>query len=127
MRQSVKSLAASENQSLNESAIAGAIADYYLRNGSSAGRAEQLLAQSLDSQSLRQITEDLVIQKINKIFEEAARDNTEFDESYTALKRPIPAQKISTSHSQVDSSNKEISQSLLEQPKTKKVSIQEQQ
>jgi hypothetical protein len=31
MRQSVKSLQASENRSLNESAIAGALAEYYLQ------------------------------------------------------------------------------------------------
>ena len=31
MRQSVKSLSASENQNLNESAIADAVAEYYIK------------------------------------------------------------------------------------------------
>ena len=67
-----------------------------------------------------------MIKKINKIFDDAAKENNEFEESYTALKRP--AANKSSSHSQIDQSSKEISSSFVDPnpaKPVKKVSIQE--
>jgi len=76
MRQSIQSVGASTNQSLNESAIANAIAEYYM-NGN----------QSMDSQQLKKVTEEMVINKINNIFDQVQEDNREFEESYQGLRK----------------------------------------
>lgn len=89
MRQSIKSLKASENQSLNESAIAGALAEYYLQ-GQNVNKS--IDAGSVGSQDLRNIGEEVIIQKLNKIFDEMQKDNQEFEESYTSLKGPKKTQ-----------------------------------
>ena len=97
MRQSIQSIAASENKSLNESALAGALAEYLLtgsagKNGMPTGG----LDKSLDSQKFRAIGEELIIEKLNKIFDEVKADNKEFEESYQSLKKSPerPAKKV---------------------------------
>jgi hypothetical protein len=42
----------------------------------------------------RRIGEDMIIQKINKIFDEAARDREDFEASYIDLDRPKPKKDI---------------------------------
>lgn len=65
--------------------MAGAIADYYMHG--SAGKQANLSRQSIDSTQLKRVTEDMVTQKINKIFDEIHGDNEEFEQSYQGLKK----------------------------------------
>ena len=81
MRQSIQSLAASENQSLNESAVAGALAEYMMYGSAARPTA------SIDTET-RRIGEEMIVEKINKIFDEAQKDNREFEDSYQSLKKP---------------------------------------
>lgn len=81
MRQSIQSLAASENQSLNESAVAGALAEYMMYGSAARPTA------SIDTET-RRIGEEMILEKINKIFDEAQKDNKEFEDSYQSLKKP---------------------------------------
>lgn len=74
----MQSLAASDALSLNESAIAGALAEYMI-NGSAARN--QSTNASIDTE-VRRFGEEMVIEKINKIFDEARNDKEEFEESY---------------------------------------------
>lgn len=68
MRQSIRSLAASEAQSLNESAIAEAIADY-IQKGGEGSQNQSSPDRKLDSDKMRAVSEELVIDKINRIFD----------------------------------------------------------
>mgnify|MGYP006893264221 CR=1 FL=1 len=92
-------------------------------NGSVAG-GRQSVGQSIDSVQLKKVTEDMVIQKINKIFDDVQGDNNEFEESYTGLKK-------NTSRVDKSLSNDISSDNLagLQQPKSasKKVTILDQE
>jgi len=66
--------------------VAGAIADYYMY-GSSGNMYVQPSRQSVDSQQLKKVTEDMVVTKINMIFDEIKGDNDEFEQSYQGLKK----------------------------------------
>lgn len=91
VRQSIRSLNASENQSLNESAVANAIADYYIHGSSHPHRGGSVHA-SIDSAQMKRLTEEMIISKINNIFDEVRKDNDEFEESYIGTKKsPIYA------------------------------------
>lgn len=94
MRQSIKSLDASERQSLNESAIANAITDYYI-NGQQP--MTNRVNQSMDSRQLKQITEEMIVEKINRIFEDARNDNQEFEDSYHGFKKSSSRIQMDTS------------------------------
>lgn len=87
MRQSIKSLKASENQSLNESMVIGALAEYYL-NGTVKG--SPALDQSIEAQSMqvRKAGEEAILEKINQIFDEQL-EAREFQSSYQKTKAPM--------------------------------------
>lgn len=51
------------------------------------GSAQRPAAASMDSET-RRFGEELIIQKLNKIFDEAKKDTQEFEESYHSLKKP---------------------------------------
>ena len=55
--------------------------------GSNKGANNTMSRDSINSSSMRKVTEDMVVQKINKIFDEIQGDNNEFEESYTGLKK----------------------------------------
>lgn len=61
--------------------MAGALAEYMMYG--SAPRP----AASIDAETKR-IGEEMVIEKINKIFDEAQKENKEFEDSYQSLKKP---------------------------------------
>lgn len=87
MRQSIQSMQASEAQSLNESAVAGAIAEYYMQGSQPRDLAG---ARSLDSAQMKEITEQVVTEKLNRIFDEFRADEKEFDAGYVSLPQTRP-------------------------------------
>ena len=76
MRQSIRSIAASEAQSLNESALAEAIADYIQKGGSTAPN-ESSQEGRPDADKLRTVGEELVIDKINRIFDSVQKEQAQ--------------------------------------------------
>jgi len=76
MRQSVRSLAASENQSLNESALVDAIASYVQgqRRQGPASTVSQSIDGEVNPNKLKALGEEMIIDKISRIFDEAKRD-----------------------------------------------------
>ena len=93
MRQSIQSLKASERQSLNESALAGALAEMFMQGNGDMNRLpqqNQAMTSSLDSQKMRQIGEEVLADKINKIFDDLKKEGQEFEDSYQKLDQPRP-------------------------------------
>jgi len=85
VKQSITSLQVKDRQSLNESLLVGALADYVV-NGSArneGGGAAQSI--DLDSVKLRNIGEEILTDKINRIFDDLKQDDKEFEASYQGL------------------------------------------
>jgi hypothetical protein len=70
MRKSIQSVAASTNQSLNESYIANAIAEYYMN-----GSVKPDVGRSMESTQLKKLTAEMVTDNINKVFDEWLHEN----------------------------------------------------
>lgn len=51
------------------------------------GSAQRPVTASIDSETKR-FGEEMIIQKLNKIFDDVKKDNQEFEESYHGLKKP---------------------------------------
>lgn len=117
MRQSINSLRANENQSLNESLVANAIAEYYISGGQQTSQRPSV-NQSMDSQKYRQIKEEAVLEKLNDLFDEIKKENVEFEESYVSLKK--------TSSQQDGSQDQSMDISGKIKPPKKSVTIVEQ-
>jgi hypothetical protein len=51
------------------------------------GSAQRPVAASIDSETKR-FGEEMIIQKLNKIFDDVKKDNREFSDGYHSLKKP---------------------------------------
>ena len=79
VRQSINSLAATERQSLNESMLVDALTHYMVNGGQ---QPQNQSTTSIQSSEVRRVGEEMIIEKLNKIFDEVKGDNKEFEESY---------------------------------------------
>ena len=72
----MQSLAASDNKSLNESALAGALAEYLLNGSAGRGTMPNVnVDKSIDSTNLKAIGEEMIVEKLNKVLDELKADN----------------------------------------------------
>ena len=76
----------SKRQTLTESQILNAVADFVMQeaNGEpiNVSMSYASLNESLSMSQKRKVGEDMIIEKINKIFDEVSKDRNEFEESY---------------------------------------------
>mgnify|MGYP001117286436 CR=1 FL=1 len=67
--------------------MAGALAEYLLTGSAGKNAAGFGLDKSIDSTNLKAIGEEMILEKLNKIFDECKKDDQEFEESYQSLKK----------------------------------------
>ena len=85
-RQSVQTII-SRRQSMTESQVLNAIADVIMQevNGGDPEASMSMSQKGFTRSMEKQIGEDLIIDKINQIFDEVAKDKQDFEESYMSL------------------------------------------
>jgi hypothetical protein len=91
--------ALSKRRSLTESEILGAVTDVIMAQMGRGDVAESIASFQLNQSMERRIGEDLVLEKINKIFDEVAKDREQFESGFIDL-----SQKGQSKHSIHDQS-----------------------